>query len=349
MISLIKRVEVYYIMYFKGMKSILKILKKDMIKFSMFPMITNLLLMGMIFQSFIGLSQHRDNNEYYQSRNSLFIVLPDTQGEIVFLGDDLIADCPWAELLEDPRIKNRGIRGEVIAGVKKRIHHVLRSEPSKIFLMIGINDLRDKSDVDILNEYYELVKHITTKAPDTELYLQSILPTRGHARYNNTDIVYVNERIRTMAAEFGATYVDLHYLFIDTSGQLDRKYSQDGFHLNGPGYMVWGEAVKELVRSNTNTMYESGTSGASLQMAGWVWDSKPDPKDNSDETGKIVYMITIDDEGYITNISLQSSTVTPAVERLYRQSVERLSFSKTSEYKPAPTSSGTITFLIQTK
>ncbi len=93
----------------------------------------------------------------------------------------------------------------------------------------------------------------------------------------------------------------------------------------------------------------SGSNGASLQMAGWVWDARPNPNDKTDETGKIVYKIKIDDEGYIIDIELQSSTVKPAVERLYRQSVERLSFSKTTEYKPAPTSSGTITFLIQSK
>ncbi len=92
-----------------------------------------------------------------------------------------------------------------------------------------------------------------------------------------------------------------------------------------------------------------GSNGASLQMAGWVWDFKPNPNDKSDESGKIVYMITIDDEGYIQNIKLQSSTVSRSVERVYRQSVERLSFSKTGDYKPRPTSTGTITFLIHAK
>lgn len=94
---------------------------------------------------------------------------------------------------------------------------------------------------------------------------------------------------------------------------------------------------------------QGGANGASLQMAGWVWDSKPEPKDNSSESGKIVYRIKIDGDGYIIDIELVSSTVSPSVERFYRQSVERLSFSKTNEYKPAPTSSGTITFIIRSK
>tara|TARA_Y100001972_G_C7653949_1_gene329045 strand:+ start:203 stop:1036 length:834 start_codon:yes stop_codon:yes gene_type:complete len=113
-----------------------------------------------------------------------------------------------------------------------------------------------------------------------------------------------------------------------------------------------GDEGKKEGKLDDRAIYGSqggGANGASLQMAGWVWDQKPNPNDKSDETGKIVYKIKIDDEGYIIDIELQSSTVTPAIERLYRQSVERLSFSKTSEYKPAPTSTGTITFLIQTK
>lgn len=113
-----------------------------------------------------------------------------------------------------------------------------------------------------------------------------------------------------------------------------------------------GDEGKKEGKLDDRALYGSqggGANGASLQMAGWVWDAKPNPNDKSDETGRIVYKIKIDDEGYIIDIELQSSTVTPAIERLYRQSVERLSFSKTSEYKPAPTSTGTITFLIQTK
>jgi len=113
-----------------------------------------------------------------------------------------------------------------------------------------------------------------------------------------------------------------------------------------------GDEGKKEGKLDDRALYGSqggGENGASLQMAGWVWDAKPNPQDKSDETGKIVYKIKIDDEGYIIDIELQSSTVTPAIERLYRQSVERLSFSKTSDYKPAPTSSGTITFIIQTK
>ncbi len=87
--------------------------------------------------------------------------------------------------------------------------------------------------------------------------------------------------------------------------------------------------------------------GASLQLTGWVWDFEPTPYDDSSETGKVVYQITIDREGYILKVVTKTSTLTPTVEKYYRQAVERLTFSKTSSYKPAPTSTGTITFIIK--
>ncbi|WP_421879515.1 hypothetical protein [Marinoscillum sp.] len=121
----------------------------------------------------------------------------------------------------------------------------------------------------------------------------------------------------------------------DSSGQNDK----DG-----------REGKEEGTIDGRALMGEQGSStGASLQMSGWVWDFKPEPKDNSSEEGKIVYKIKVDQDGYIIGIDLVSSTVSPTVERFYKQSIERLSFSKTNEYRPAPTSSGTITFIIKAK
>lgn len=94
----------------------------------------------------------------------------------------------------------------------------------------------------------------------------------------------------------------------------------------------------------------TGQDGASLQLSGWIWDFEPTPYDDSQETGKIVYKITIDDEGYIVESPIPIvSTVSPSVEKYYRQAVERLTFSKTSTYKTALTSTGTITFVIKSK
>ncbi|MEQ9403807.1 MAG: hypothetical protein RIM99_09495 [Cyclobacteriaceae bacterium] len=89
--------------------------------------------------------------------------------------------------------------------------------------------------------------------------------------------------------------------------------------------------------------------GASLALSGWIWDFKPKPNDESEETGKIVYKIVVDEDGYLVKIETVISTVSPSVERKYRAAVQKLTFSKTSDYKSAPLSTGTLTFIIKTK
>lgn len=97
-------------------------------------------------------------------------------------------------------------------------------------------------------------------------------------------------------------------------------------------------------------MGEQGSStGASLQMSGWIWDELPKPVDKSSEVGKIVYKIKVDEYGEVIGIELVSSEVSLNVAKYYQQSIERLTFSKTSEYKPAQSSTGTITFIIRSK
>lgn len=89
-------------------------------------------------------------------------------------------------------------------------------------------------------------------------------------------------------------------------------------------------------------------AGASLEMAGWIWDNIPHPPDNTAEIGKLVFEITIDDTGEIIGIKTLEKTVSPLVENLYKEEVAKLTFSKTSKgMKYTPTSIGKITFILQ--
>jgi len=78
---------------------------------------------------------------FYQQRSSLFRVLPVTKNDIIFLGNSITNGNEWSELFGDQTIKNRGISGDVTAGVLNRLDEVTSRNPSKIFLLIGVNDL----------------------------------------------------------------------------------------------------------------------------------------------------------------------------------------------------------------
>ncbi|MDA0193994.1 MAG: hypothetical protein O2887_12995 [Bacteroidetes bacterium] len=91
----------------------------------------------------------------------------------------------------------------------------------------------------------------------------------------------------------------------------------------------------------------AGSGGASLDMAGWMWDQLPRPNDKSDEVGRIVFEIKVDADGYITSITRIQSTVSPAVESIYRSEIEQLTFHKIGTANAPRRSSGRITFIIK--
>ncbi|MCV9386150.1 hypothetical protein [Reichenbachiella ulvae] len=94
----------------------------------------------------------------------------------------------------------------------------------------------------------------------------------------------------------------------------------------------------------------SGNAGSSLDLSGWDWDFAPQPDDNSNEEGYIVFEIKVDDEGEIIGIRTIEKTVSPVVERVYRDAVMDLTFSKLSDNRSmAPVSTGRITFIITSK
>jgi len=185
---------------------------------------------------------------YYDAKRSFFESLPNDTNEIIFLGNSITEMCAWNELFGMENIKNRGISGDVVNGVIDRLEEVVSARPKKIFLMIGTNDLARKSSIDqILADYDKLVSLIIEKTPKTQLYLQSILPTKNQTNRNNHDIIEINKGIVALAQKYSLTYINLHELFITSENELNMNYSFDGLHLNGQGYLLWKEAVIEYV------------------------------------------------------------------------------------------------------
>jgi len=40
------------------------------------------------------------------------------------------------------------------------------------------------------------------------------------------------------------TYIDLYSRFLDAEGRLDKRYTNDGLHLLGEGYVLWASILK---------------------------------------------------------------------------------------------------------
>lgn len=190
------------------------------------------------------------DNSFYWDKKSHFETLPKSEAEIIFLGDSLTDLCEWSELFSNNRIKNRGICGDTTDGVLNRITNIIESQPQKLFMMIGINDLNQGVSVeDVANNYQLIVETLKDQIPDVKIFVQSLLPINNQLRNNdvNQQIIYLNNKLQKLSQDGCSRYVNLFSAFLDANNQLDIQYTSDGVHLNGQGYLIWKEIIEQYV------------------------------------------------------------------------------------------------------
>ena len=223
-------------------------------------LIVNLLLLGAITWSVQKLGgfdytwhrlQHREWG-VYGHRVQHFAKLPERPGSIIFLGDSQVEQAEWHEVFGDnPMVLNRGIAGDYCAGVMARMDEVLRHKPLKIFLLVGVNDLFfGKKIPEIEAEYRAIVQRTRTASPDTELYLLSVLPVNNKVRdigLEHKAVQALNERIRQIAKDFALPYLDINTPLTDADGNLAAKFTDDGLHVNGLGYVVMKHEIGKVM------------------------------------------------------------------------------------------------------
>lgn len=191
----------------------------------------------------------------YQHRVQHFERLDEKIGSVIFLGDSQIAQAEWHEMFGSQHsVLNRGISGETTQGVLSRLPEILRHKPLKIFLLVGVNDLiLGQKPADIALVYRSVVQKIRTDSPDTELYLQTVLPINNAQRKTGTtndEIAALNAQIAQISRDFALPLIDLGTPFQDANGKLAAQFSQDGLHLNGIGYAVWKKAIEPYSTSH---------------------------------------------------------------------------------------------------
>ena len=171
--------------------------------------------------------------------------------QIVFLGNSITAEGGnWGEKLNYSNIRNRGIAGDVTDGVLARIDEIIYFKSKAVFLLIGINDLWNfspsiPSTKYISNNILKIAKEIKKGSPETQVYVQTILPTSKSIFVES--IKKINNTIKSKSSKFNFNVIDLHSNFENNDGFIKKELTTDGIHLNSKGYKVWIEIVKPLI------------------------------------------------------------------------------------------------------
>ena len=184
--------------------------------------------------------------EHYVQRLEKFKKEPIVTGKILFLGNSITEKGNWRKLLKDSTIINRGISGDNTFGVLNRLEDITKRKPSRIFLLIGVNDLSKNIPNEVIIEnIFSIVGKIRAASPKTRIFLHSLLPVNPAVKdfpisfAKQENILEINGQLKKYGDVFKFTYIDLHSQFLDKQNALDVRYTLDGLHLNAAGYQRW--------------------------------------------------------------------------------------------------------------
>lgn len=217
-------------------------------------------------------------------RASSFGMLPVADGDILFIGDEMVHGGEWHELLGSAKVKNRGTGwgypGPGIANITNSVPTILKGRadngtPAKVFLYAGAADAKGADAVaDIKTRYEALVAAVRADAPTAQIYIQALLPTTD-ATINTNRVVPVNAALAEIAeANENVTYVDDYTPFVTEAGVANTAYI-NGNYLYGKGYARLaqllaghiGEGVECMTEEEAQAQYNQLTARNTVAAA----------------------------------------------------------------------------------
>lgn len=170
---------------------------------------------------------------------------------LVLIGDSITQGLEAQHL--DPNAVNYGINGDTTLGVRQRLslYRPVLKQARAVVLAIGINDLRFRSNQELLTNYSAILASL----PPVPVLVSGILPVAEGARGSVDGLRGYNQRIQAvnqalkqeLAGQARRHFVD-HSASLDRDGdgQLDRQFHcGDGLHLNARGYDRWVQNLRQ--------------------------------------------------------------------------------------------------------
>lgn len=176
----------------------------------------------------------------------------DYKADVCFIGNSITLNADFHKEFPDKSIINLGYSGDCIEGMIIRKQQISSVSPEKIFLMAGFNDLqyRHLSIEDFKSEYEQLIDSIQSSNPQSELYLESILPVNHQMNSNivsTAKILEANNVIKQLATQHSLVYIDLFSLYADSHNELPQELTYDGVHLYSSSYTIWSNAISNYI------------------------------------------------------------------------------------------------------
>lgn len=206
--------------------------------------LTVIVIMFIIIIIMLILLLSKDNTNFTNPYEVKF----DANDNFLFLGDSITELYPLEEYYDNLPVVNSGISGnkttDILNDMKTRVYQY---NPTKVFLLIGTNDL-NSTDEDIVDVTFdnikEIINEIKENRSDATIYVESVYPVNSVIENNvvtnrtNKKVKELNKKLSNYCDEESCEYINLYDDLIDEEGNLKTEYTEDGLHLNSLGYVV---------------------------------------------------------------------------------------------------------------
>ena len=165
----------------------------------------------------------------------------------VLVGDSLYLWMPPEYLSGDRLWLNQSISGETTTHVLQRLNYFASAQPSLIYVMAGVNDIKNGVAPEVIASNMELiVQRLKIQHPQARIVVLSILPTRWSFIPGET-VRQVNLQIARTVRRRGVQFMDLQSIFMDSQGLLQEDLTTDGIHLSSQGYNLLTTYLNRLI------------------------------------------------------------------------------------------------------
>ena len=180
-------------------------------------------------------------------RYSSFEATPTEAGQIVFAGNSITNMHSWFEAFgSHQEVIGRGNSGGFAYELLDNLENYIDGKPSKFFLMIGTNDISAGQSAAITAKRIKaIVKRVRLESPETEVYVQSILPRSGFANKGwgacNTEVsAWITEQ-----ADSKVHFIDL--TTVCAGIENNSTWTHDYLHPRPTGYAAWCHEIEDEV------------------------------------------------------------------------------------------------------
>lgn len=180
------------------------------------------------------------------------------KGEILFTGSSLMEQFPINELLMtngmNQVIYNRGVGGFTTNDMLQNMEEmVFGTEPSKIFINIGTNDIGspDYQLETLMKNYEKIIALIQERLPEAEITMMAYYPVNETDKLpdeewaktmfvtrTNENLNIANAAVEKLAEKMGCRFINVNQGLTDENGKLKKEFTIEGIHMYANGYQV---------------------------------------------------------------------------------------------------------------